>query len=1016
MSVSFTHLHVHSFFSFLDGAASPEDLVKAAAASGYSALALTDHDSLSGAVRFQRAAEGAGVKPLLGAELTLEGGGTVVALTEGAKGHRNLCQLMTAMKLGSDRKAPRATWDLLEAHREGLVFLTGYRESTLGQILVQRDWEAAGKHLATLAARLGRERLVLEVCRDYLPGTRLLEARLLELAQRMDLLLVAGNDVHLSAKEDFWVQDLLSAMRLGVSLEAIHPGRRLNGECDLKSPEAMAELFSDRPELLTAAGDLAGRLSSGLDLKVRLYPSFPLPDGVSPGQTLRSQVEEGALRRYGKIAPGLRARLDHELGTIEELGFSDYFLLVWDVVRFAREKGIRVAGRGSVADSVVAYCLGLTEVDAYTRRLLFERFMSRERAERPDIDLDFDYRHRDTVAAYVKATYGAERVASVATFQTFQARSLVREVGKVFGFSPGDIDRLAKRLPWVPADALEEAMAAYPELREGIEPERYRWIIRAGKALAGFPRFIGTHLGGVVVSRSPLEDVTPREMSAKGVEIVPFDKDDVEALGFVKLDLLSLRTLGALDEAFRLVPEAEAPSRKGNDPATFAQVRRGETIGVFQLESPAQRALQPRLEAHRMEDLIQAVAIIRPGPIKGDMVTPFLERKAGREEVSYPHPDLVPILEKTYGVVLFQEQVIEISRAIAGFTAGEADQLRRVMTHARSKKVMEEIGESFVQRAMKNGVTPEKAKEIFHMLEGYASYGFPEAHAAAFAQTAYQTAFMSRHHPAAFFSALLSHQPMGYYPAHTLITEARRRGVAFLPLDINKSDFPYRVEEGKIRVGLCLLKGLGEAEARRIPERRKTPYLSPGDLGRRAEVRYEGLRALVLGGAFDRIQKNRRQLLWRLGEEKDGLFAVGGTLLPDFSPWERFLRQEEVLPLAAPATVMRALRPKMRAAGLLSTKEARRGRGFARLAGLPLMPHRPPTRSGRTVVFVSLEDEEGLFDLVLFEDVYQKWGSVLFDGTYGVLVAEGIITRDRGSPAMTVRKIFRWQPPEKEKR
>lgn len=1008
--MAFTHLHVHSFFSFLDGAASPEDLVHLAVREGYRALALTDHMSLSGAVRFQRAAEEVGLRAILGAEITMGGGGTVVALAEGSHGHRSLCRLLTEARLTSERLDPRATLDQLEKHREGLIFLTGYRASVLGRDLLSRPPDEALARFRTWAGRLGRERIRLEVCREYLPGGRRLETLLHEIAQRCGVEEIAGNDVHVLRKEDFWIQDLLTAIRLKIPLGELHPERRLNGETDLKGPRVMARIFADRPGLLEAAGELAARLSSGIDLRRRLYPSFALPKGVDANDALEREVFEGARGRYGRLSKALEERIRHELTIIRDLGFADYFLLVWDVARFARREGIRMAGRGSMADSVVAYCLGLTEVDAFARELLFERFMSRERSERPDIDLDLDHRHRDEVADYVRRTYGSDRVAAVATFQTFQARSLVREAGRAFGLAKADVERLARRLPDVPADALEEAMAAYPELREGLDRSRYGWILRAGEALAGFPRHIGTHLGGIVVSRTPLDEVSPREMSAKGVEIVPFDKDDVEALGFVKLDLLSLRTLAVLEDAYRLHPEAEGPSGRGDDEATFRQIRHGETIGVFQLESPAQRALQPRLKAQGMEDIVQAMALIRPGPIKGDMVTPFLARRSGEEPITFAHPDLEPILRRTYGVVLFQEQVIEIARIVAGFTAGEADRLRRVMTHARSRKAMAEIGEAFIRRAVARGEEEGRARSIFRMLEGYASYGFPEAHAAAFAQTAYRTAYLSVNEPSAFFAALLSQEPLGYYPPHTIVTEARRRGVRFLPLDVNRSGWAWRLEAGgAVRVGFVALKGLGEEAARRIEAGQEAPYASPSDLRQRVGIPISGLRALILGGAFDALDTNRRRLLTRI-EEEAGLFEGMARDIPDFPPWDRFLRQENVLPISGPATVMRALRGRAQAAGILSAVQARRRTGYLRVTGFPLMPHRPPTRSGKTVVFLSLEDETGLLDLILFEDVYQRTGGVLFDGTTGPLLAAGRLRRERGAPVLQVERIGRWRP------
>ena len=490
------------------------------------------------------------------------------------------------------------------------------------------------------------------------------------------------------------------------------------------------------------------------------------------------------------ISPAVTARLEHELQVIEQMGFPDYFLVVWDLARYARQQGIRYAGRGSAADSLVAYCLDITEVDSLQRGLLFERFMNPERVGMPDIDIDFESRHRDKVIDYVYKKYGAEHVARVATYNSFRARSALRELGKALGFAEAELDPLCKRMPfYARADQIRALLAKLPELKASpLHEERFDLLLECCERLAGFPRFLGMHLGGLVISDLPITQLTPLQQSGLGPVISQFDKDDIEGLGLVKLDLLSLRTLSVIQDATAQLQQAgqnlNYEAIPLDDRATYEMINRGETIGVFQLESPAQRALQSRFQASEFEDVVASMALIRPGPIKGNMVDPYVARRLGQEEVSYMHPWLEPILKKTYGVVLFQEQVIEIGRAIAGFSPAEADQLRRVMTHSRSQKRMHELGQTFVERSVARGVERSLAEEIFNCMLGYASYGFCEAHAAAFATTSYKTAYLIQHYPAQYYTAILNNQPMGFYPPRIIGNEARRRGIKLLPPDI----------------------------------------------------------------------------------------------------------------------------------------------------------------------------------------------------------------------------------------
>jgi len=1077
----FVHLHVHSPFSFLDGASELRDLLTRAAELGMPAMALTDHHNVSAAVEFHQVATELGVKPIQGAEVTLKGGGHLTLLARGPRGYAALCRILTAAHLSNRRLHPELALEDITLDAKGeVVALTGCRRGRIAQRILAGDYPSAVDGAYQLLDVFGRDSLFVELEGTRLPGSYHLNARLVDLATELGLGYVVTNNVHYTDPGRFPVHDLLTCVRTLSRLDQVHPERRLNADNYLKTGAEMAGALSSLPgpviqRAIHTTLDLAAACDPALEFGRRRYPSFDAGTGEPSATALRRLTYEGAQRRYGKVTAAVRARLDHELDIICKLGYEEYFLLVWDVVAYARRRGIRCAGRGSAADSAVAYCLHITDVDSIRRGLLFERFMSLERAELPDIDVDFDARYRDDVTAYVYERYGRDHVATVATYNTFHARSAVRDLGRAMGFDPANLDAVAKRLPWMQASRLPDAFAEVPELRDsGLDRIKFERLCAAAAAVAGFPRHLSTHLGGVVISRDPLTQITPLQMAAKGVVVTQFDKIGVEDLGLVKLDLLSLRTLGAVEDTLAGINRhagRQALSYEGippDDQSTYGMLGRGETIGSFQLESPAQRALQARLGADRFEDLVASVALIRPGPIKGNMVEPFIARRKGQEEVTHLHPDLEPILGKTYGVVLFQEQVIEIAMKIAGFTAGEADRLRRVMTHGRSREDMADIGRHFVAKAVARGIEPEVAETLFSYVAGYASYGFCEAHAAAFADIAYKTAYLLNHHPAHFLAAILSHQPMGYYPPHVLCVEARRRGITVLEPDVNLSAAAFTVEsiapsrdcsqaggggrqdrQGErlaIRVGLARVKSLSAAGLEAIlASRVDGPYRSLPDLLHRAVplgLDAAGVDSLIMAGACDGLAQppNRRQLLWqatrqieiaRAGElplyqrlegagegarGSDGIRAVAGAAdtagtagiaggVADFGPWDKLMRQYEVLGFTTGPHPMSFYRRRLAALGYLDSRRLT-GRAVAqgarvRIAGMLVRPHRPPTRSGRTIVFLSLEDEFGLTDASLFEDVYDRYGKLIFRDVVPPLAIHGRL--DRRGRGVSVR-------------
>ncbi|OUN01537.1 MAG: hypothetical protein BAA04_07905 [Firmicutes bacterium ZCTH02-B6] len=1024
---SFVHLHVHSPFSFLDGASAIEELVRHAADLGLPALALTDHDNLSGAVRFVQACTAAGIKPIIGCELTLADGHHLLALATSPKGYANLCRIVSAAHLDNPRGEPRAAWDNIFQYKEDLLFLSGCRRGEIPALLYQRRFQEAEAAARRLRDALGRDRFILALEATELPGQHAVNQALVELADRLGLTAVATGNVHYTTRERHPVHDVLRCIALGVTVEDPHPSRPFNDQRHMIPPAVMRERFAWYPQGLVNALAVAERCQPALVLGRPKPPRFPLPPNQTAQALLHQLTWAGAAWRYGRVSPALRERILSELAVIDHLDMADYFLVAWDVVQFARSRGIRTSGRGSAADSVVAYCLGLTDVDAFRRNLRFERFLSIERGEPPDIDIDLEAEHRDEVAAYVYERYGQDHVAAVATYHTYHARGALREVGKVLGFSPEEIDAVAKRMPHLPADAIERALHRYPELRtvsfDG-DQRRRQWMALA-QALAALPRHLGTHSSGLVISAEPLLDVTPLQMSAKGVVMSQFDKDDVEALGLMKLDLLFLRMLGAVNTASRAIqrhnPGFDYDRIPDDDHQTYQRLRRGETIGAFQLESPAQRALHPRLRPREFEDIVASVALIRPGPIKGDMVRPFIARRNGQEPITYIHPKLRPILEKTYGVVLFQEQVIEIAREIAGFTPGEADRLRRVMSSFRSQAEMDRIGEQFVAKAVERGCTPEQARTIFGYIAGYAGYGFCEAHAASFATIAYKTAYLLEHYPAEFYAALLAHQPMGYYPPNTLLWEARRRGVAVRGPCVNKSAPEYTVESDRaIRVGLRQIRSLsGATLAAVLNARAKRPFASLADFCQRvAPLTSEEAEQLVLAGAFDSIDPNRRALLWQLPAVLDGArrareaqrhwdlrTETPPAALEDFPPLERDLREYYALGVTVERHLMQHWRPRLRQRGVRTCAEAAQlpHRHPVTAAGLSIRPHRPPTKSGRTVVFLTLEDETGLIDITVFEDVYMRWGDDLFVSP--LLLVSGKIDRHGEGVSITAERL-----------
>ncbi len=845
----YVELHSSSAFSFLDGASLPEALVDRAAELGYSALALLDRDGVYGAPRFHKAALAAGIKPIIGCELTiakgwghptphpvvsglrpLAGSGPPVpglwrlpVLVESPEGYRNLCRLLTRMKLDAPKGEGVLKLEDLEGFTTGLVAFAG-------RAVLMGHRYGVGGLLDRLVGLFGRSQVYVELQRHLLRNEAIDNQALIALADAYRVPLVATNGVRFAVAEDRPLYDMQTCLRHKTTLD--RAGRRLvcNAERYLKSPAAMTRLFRDRPDALAAAGALADRLGYTMaDLGYR-FPAYPVPTGDTMISFLRAITEVGASERYRPYHKRARRQIARELDLIEKLGLAGYFLIVWDLVNFCRQQDILVQGRGSAANSAVCYSLGITAVDPVGMDLLFERFLSEERSEWPDIDLDLPSGdRRERVIQHVYERYGRLGAGMTASVITYRGRSAARDVGKVLSIAPDQIDRLAKimnHFEWTdPEDTLARRFDDVGIDRTDPRVEQFSLLWRRMQDL---PRHLGQHSGGMVICQGRLDEVVPLEnASMPGRVVVQWDKDDCADMGIVKVDLLGLGMMAVLQDTFTLINGGGA-DRTGavdlarlppDDPAVYRMLQCADTIGVFQVESRAQMATLPRLRPERFYDIVVELAIIRPGPIVGQMVDPYLKRRAGREPVQYPHPSLEPILHRTLGVPLFQEQLLRVAMVAAGFTGGQAEELRRAFGFKRSERRMAEIEVTLRAGMARRGITGAPADQIVRSITSFALYGFPESHAASFALLVYASAYLKAHYPAAFFTALLNNQPMGFYHPATLVKDAQRRGVRFVGIDVQHSDWECTVEpDGAIRLGLRYVTGLRAEQGRAIQE------------------------------------------------------------------------------------------------------------------------------------------------------------------------------------------------------
>ncbi len=985
--MGFVHLHVHSCFSFYDGTAGVEQLVARAAEQGMPALALTDYNGVYGAVRFIRAAKEKGIKPIIGAEVTVEGIGKLVLLARSLKGYGNLCRAISSAMM-TDPQFPVIPLEVLSENSGGLFALLGKALENDEPHIV----ETADRKVSTCLDLFGRDGLLIELENYGLAGDAERMHRFREIAAKSGLLAVATNNVHLLEPGDYPVHHALVATARVVHHRKVMP--RPNSECYLKSGTQMARAFIGYGEALFNADLIAQECALELSLGVPRPPAVNLPDETSAADTLRRLCYRALNQRFSGNRTSVARRLSEELRVIDAKGFSDYFLVVADLVRFARSKGIRNSCRGSAAGCLVAYLLEISAIDPVEYGLLFERFLNPERVDIPDIDIDFDSRRRDEVIAYAMERYPGH-AAMVATVSRFRGRSAIREVGRAMGLDYEKLDELVRFFRYMPASKIRESLNALPELRDSeLAGEKYQHLLDICSRIDKFPRHISVHLGGVVISKEPIANYSPVFRSRKGWPVLSFDKDDSEMLGLIKTDLLGLRMLSAIEEADSLLREREGTVRVDRPDRTDARayelMRSADTLGCFQVESPGMRSLLGQLLPERFENIISAISIFRPGPVKADMVRPYIHRRLGRERVVYPHRILKPILDETYGVVLFQEQVLRIAHEVAGFTLGQGDLMRRAMKEATSEK-MRRYREDFLQGAMTRGLTRPVAETIFEELSTLAAFGFNKAHASSFAHIVYQSALLKAYHPAQFMLGVLNNLP-GMYPERVLLHEAARCGVEILGPDINRSVSGYALEQGSLRVGLRGVRHMGPANLSRILEEREQGFFCGArDFQERTRVHENLLNSLILSGCFDDLHPSRQGLLARSIREENSVLPEHRE--GDFSLSEKVRHELAHIGLDLSAHLMSLYRPYLSRLGVLTAGELRHARDGERVvaAGLKIMLHTPPTRSGIRVVFLTLEDETGVADLAVFPDAQEKHGRTVFGAE--VLIVEGTVKR-----------------------
>jgi error-prone DNA polymerase len=1011
----YVELHAHSNFSLLDGASTVEQLVEAAHAAGMSALALTDHNGLYAAPQFFRAAKEAGIKPVIGAELTLEGSFHITLLVKERTGYTNLSRLITKAQLAGSKGDPKLTFTDLAERSEGLVCLSGCSKGEIASLMLNRKKDEAFQAAQKYCALFGPDHFYIELQHHLHPEDSKLCRQLVELAKGLGVRTVASNNVHYAVREDHRLQDILACIRNRVTLDNSAGFRKPNSEYYLKDAHGMLTLSHLPEEAISQTLAIAEQCAFDLDFSSYRFPDFPVPSGETAKRYLRKLCIEGAYKRYGESNDTIIERLKYEFELIEGKGLFGYFLIVWDIMKFARENGILAQGRGSAASSLVAYVLGITPVDPIRHNLFVGRFLNEFGI--PDIDIDIATHRREEVIQYVYEKYGREYAAMVCTYVTFRARNAVREVGKVLGLPSHILDRMAKSLSSYSAAHAIDDLNEIAEFRGYLGSDAWEHFVSMCKKMADFPRHLSIHVGGMIISSKPVSEIVPLEWArAEGRVVCQWDKDGVDDAGLIKVDLLGLRMLSLISDTREFIEDQrdtplDLDALPMDDPAVYDLITRADTIGVFQVESRAQMQSLPRVKPKTLEDLGVEVAIIRPGPLQGNMVHPYMRRRQGLEPVHYLHPLLEPVLNETLGVILFQEQILQVAIVIAGFTAGEANKLRKAMGRKNAFAELQKWRGRFVAGAGTKGIDEATANKIFDLIGGFAEFGFCKSHAMSFALLCYRSAWLKLYYPQAFYCALLNNQPMGFYLPEVIINDAKRHGVAILPVEINKSLWQCSIENTGIRLGFRYVKEMGADRAGKIIVARvRGVFTSLKEFCFRTRLDKESIQNLIAVGAFDGIDRSRRHLLWELGSLEmtgyDGMDLPTSekVALDEMSCREEIVADYSIQGFSARRHLLEEYRERLNHMGAVGSSQIGRsvsGRDV-RIGGLTVCLQMPPTAKG--FAFLTLEDEEGLTNVVLRPDVFKTYRQIV--RLEPLIMVEGTIQKEDGVVNLIAKKVI----------
>ncbi|GAB4339655.1 MAG: hypothetical protein Kow0037_24870 [Calditrichia bacterium] len=1091
---TFTHLHVHSYYSLLDGTMSPEELVQQTKKLKFRHLALTDHNALYGAVEFYQKASEAGLHPIIGSEITLDDGSHLVLLVKNTAGYRNLCRLLSTGHLRGGHLKFQLTLNDLFRHKEGLIVLSGGRKGQLWQMAQKREIERAQQYCRQMRTVFGED-FWIEL-QQFQPNDFLINLRLRDLAVQHQIGLVATNDVHLRNGADWPLRQVLHAIDANTLVDRVSTaGSR---QQYLKSASEMRQLFAKFPEALRNTEVIARQCQFEFSLGKPIFPKLDLPAGETSFSYLWKEAFKCASQRYQPLTQELIDRLTYELQTINSLGFSDYFLIVKDIVDFCLREGIPCVGRGSAGDSVVSYVLGITQVDPLRYNLYFERFLNPDRSDPPDIDLDICWKNRDRVLEYVYRKYGQEKTAMICTFSTFQLRSSIRDVARAFGFPEDEISAITKYLPHYGVKQLADALPHLPEcqdLQQNISV--FRDVLEIAQRIADFPRHQSIHPGGVLIAPDAITNYTPLQVAGKGIVVAQYDMYSIEPLGLVKMDLLGVRSLSIVTDCLKSVTShyrqlqgeavpaepADSPPSTGtdsgeiplpfpqpdtdklkvaappksvyrfdirrqkivaeaaqqyltprrfpflnsrqrkispldlrvipqNDPSVTALLRSGLSMGCFQTESPGMRGLLKKMQIDGVDDVITAVALIRPGAANSGMKDLYIKRRAGLAEVSYPHPSLAPLLEETYGGIIYQEQVMQVAAEVAGFSLAQADVLRKAMTKARDKKTLMQVHTAFIEGAIRKGMTRQEAMTVWKFLSNFVGYGFNKAHSATYGVIAYQTAYLKYYFPVYYMCAVLNNHG-GFYSKAAYVEEARRMGIRFLPPDINFSDTVFTCQDSRIRVGLDMVFELTEKTKQNIlQERQKGPFKDYYDFVQRVKPREGEVHNLIKCGALRSLEPCepllllKNKLFFRHKKNRHLTESLTAKVrLNPYNKYQRILHEMEILDFSVTDHPLALFEDRINWQEITPSFELEQKKQKKIVfVGWLVTSRRVKTKNGQYMKFLTLEDRFGLCEAVMFPQTYNRYGQLI--KSYGPYRIEGSVqSRLPGEANLLVEKV-----------